>query len=175
MDILIGTTETNNLNFIYRNKNYLYEFSKFGSKKIITPESNKIYLINDKEKLKIVGTFKDKKEKPYKFDYSKFDYSKHDYTRTDNTQTDVLSHSENETDDETNNNPREFNKEIETIEDTISLCFGYCPNFKYNKKTNLIKFRYEKNLYNDLKNIFNYVVKRKKHIFINHSELKPFI
>lgn len=66
-NVLIGTTEKENLDSIYLKKNYI--FTKQTKDMLITSaKSNKIYLINEQVFIKEIGKFKDK-EKPKELDY----------------------------------------------------------------------------------------------------------
>ncbi len=63
--ILVGTTNENNLEYIYTNKRFIFDKSKYKEKLIKNIEDNHIYLINDKIIIKSVGIFEDIDESFY--------------------------------------------------------------------------------------------------------------
>lgn len=166
-NVLIGTTEKENLTDIYSIELNLNNFNSFNKGIIKEPEDNTIYLINDKVRLKAIDTFKSNDDTETKI----YNFSPYSHYERENFK------------DIKNIEPEDFNQDLisnieienKEIDKALSGVLGYIPcTYEYTEdfKKLIFDIKKDKRLKSDLMELFEKYELKDNKIYISISELK---
>ena len=150
--LLVGTTNFNNLAHLFLNDKYVFDDTLFKKRTLIEVENNKIYLINDSDFIKEIANFETSADN---YAWCDFNYRTGGY---DFNEDDEFSYYDELTIDQ-------------QIQETFDQLLGYVPEYKFISSAGMVRIKYDKHIYQDLRNYLSGMVIQEGYIFFDADAL----
>jgi glucosamine 6-phosphate synthetase-like amidotransferase/phosphosugar isomerase protein len=168
-NIILGSTDFNNLEYVYTNKKYIFDEQTFTKKTFKEPKAERVYMINDRVIIKEIGKFEENLSSYFKQEKEIYHNRYYDY---DYDETDLHEEVESEGEEDSLKGLKARDLLVDEIDATFEGIFGFVPNYKLTKKDTKIKIKSD-DLQEDTKALAYFiegVKKGKKHLFIDVDE-----